>query len=119
MRDIKIISRTWYLGASRYALESSPLAEHYAEQMLDMQVAASPQSLKETRDCLRRLHEDTVEKAIAYEEQSHGFRRNAMYKGRSEAFMEFAHLLKAEIEVYERRAEANEKNDGRLDSDQS
>lgn len=111
--------RLWSVAVDPYALDSSPLAREYAERLVDMQVAASSQSLRETRDELKRLHEEVVDKWTHYEEESKGFHRSAMYKGKTEAFMEFAHLLVRELDAYDARIESNKKNDGHLRNDQS
>ena len=84
------------------------------DRLVDMQVMASIQSLEETYEELKRIHEEITDKMTEYDEKSRGFHRSAMYKGKMEAFLEFAHILVRELDAYEKRMEANKNNDGRV-----
>lgn len=117
MGKTKAIIRLWSVTVDQYALDSSPLAQDYAERLVDLQVAASKQSLQETLDELKRIHEEIVGKWTEYDEKSRGFHRSAMYKGKSEGFMEIAHLLVREIDAYEKRLETNKYNNGHIKQD--
>jgi hypothetical protein len=111
---IKVISRAWVVTVDPYALEASPLARDYAERLLDISVQTSVQSLTETREELKRIELEMRTMASRYEEQSKGFRRGVMYKGKFEAMTELIALLNREIQVYDQRIEANKKNNGRI-----
>lgn len=96
-----------------YAYDSSPLASAHAEQLLDIAVAGSVQSLRETLDELKRMEEMLMLLMAQTEERSKGFRNRVDYRQKKEAFQEFLQLLAGEIKTYEARIEANKNNNGK------
>lgn len=110
-----MVSRTWFIGVSEHALNSSPVAHSHAEALLDIAVAASVQSLTETRDELNRVLNEAMQQMTEYQEKSQGFHRSAMYKGRMLAFEDFINLLVREVKFYEERIEQNRGNNGKTD----
>ena len=105
--------RAWVIGIDEYAVQSSPLAEAHAEQLLDIAVAGSVQSLRETLDELRRLEEMLMLQMSQTEERSKGYRNRVDYRQKKEAFEEYLRILVGEIKTYEQRIETNRHNDGR------
>lgn len=119
MEKAKVVMRLWSVTVNRYGADSSPMAAEYMDRLVDMQVMASIQSLTETHEELKRIHEEVVNRMTEYDEKSRGFHRSAMYKGKMEAMMEMAHILVRELDAYEKRMETNKLNDGRMRNDQS
>lgn len=115
MEKLKILTRVWTVAIDKYAVESSPLAVAHAEQLLDITVAGSVQSLRETLDELKRVEEMVMLELSQLEERSKGFRNRVDYRQQSAAFEKFLHILAGEIETYEARVEANRFNDGKSD----
>lgn len=117
MKNLHMLTRTWYIGVDRHAYDATPVAQHHAEALLDIAVASSVQSLTETRDELQRIVSDAMQQMSEYEEKSKGFHRSAMYKGRMLAFEDFINLLAREVTAYEKRIAANHLNNGRVDTE--
>lgn len=115
MENMKILTRVWTVAIDKYAYASSPLAEAHAEQLLDITVAGSVQSLRETLDELKRVEEMLMLQFSQLEERSQGFRNRVDYRQKKEAFEAFLHILAGEIQTYEARIEANKHNDGKSD----
>lgn len=113
MEKMKILMRSWTVAIDPYAYDSSPLASAHAEQLLDIAVAGSVQSLRETLEELKRVEEMLMLQFNQLEERSKGFRNRVDYRQKKEAFEEFLHILAGEIETYENRIEANRLNNGR------
>lgn len=113
MSGFKVITRSWFVAIDKFAVSSSPLAEAHAEQLLDISIAGSVQSLQETLEELKKVEEMVMLRLSQLEERSKGFRNRSDYRQKKEAFEDFLHILAGEIETYEARIEANKNNDGR------
>jgi septum formation topological specificity factor MinE len=114
MKDMKIVSRVWSIAVPQHAFDVSALAQEYADQLVDLAVGGSVQSLLETRQELQAIEEELMHMLAKYEVQSKGFRRGVTYKGKFEAFSDLLKVIAKHIEVYDLKIEANSKNDGRL-----
>lgn len=112
---MKILMRAWTVAMDPYAYDSSPLASAHAEQLLDIAVAGSVQSLQETRDALKKIEEQLMLLMSQTEEKHKGFRNRVDYRHKLEAFQEFLTIVVAEIKTYDQRIEANRRNDGRVE----
>lgn len=119
MENMKILKRSWEIGIDKYALESSPLAEAYAEQLLDISIAGSLQSLQETKEELNNIKDQLVMLMDQFEQQSKGFRNRMDYKHKIEAYSNVLRIIVNEIQTYEGRIEANKNNNGRHNEIQS
>lgn len=113
MKNMQLVSRIWSIAVPESAIDSSPLAKEHAEQLVDIYVAGSVQSLKETREALHKLEQDFMQKMSEYEHRSKLINRRAD-KTKFEAYGEMLAILFEHLSLYEQRIEANKQNNGRV-----
>ena len=115
MGELKILKRVWVIAIDRFAVESSPLAEAHAEQLLDISSAGSVQSLRETREALKTVEEQIMLLLDSTNSDEKGFRHMVAYKRRIEGLEECLRIVVNQVRTYDQRIEANKHNDGRED----
>lgn len=113
MEKTKILMRAWTVALDVYAYDSSPLASAHAEQLLDIAVSGSVQSLRETHKELENVLDQIMVLAHHHEENHKGMRQFRAYKDDARMFDRVINILVGEIKTYEQRIEANKYNDGR------
>lgn len=116
MGKMKILTRSWMLALEEFAYESSPMAVAHAEQLLDIAVAGSVQSLKETLDELENVMDQIMLIASQHEEEHKGMRQFTAYKRDARVMERVINVLAGEIKTYEHRIETNKNNNGRQEA---
>src|ERR1700761_3176571 len=97
----------WTGALDEAAYLAAPMAAEYAEQLVDIQVAASPQSLQETRDCLLKLAESLTEALESCYKGEHREKDKRRLQGQQIGLESALMAIADEVELYETRIEAN------------